>query len=168
MSRFSRFRKRNRRYSRRLLRRRKFGGRRRYRFAPPRIRVGKYRRFKRARFANKGKLALQARLQGGGSLPKQTYARFLWKGSAVVDMRGGVTGTYEPETDLVFSMVNIHRPTYNSFASQQHALRNLQGEFSYKHIWANLYRECMVLGSKMRLQIRKPLYPSGLAKIWPG
>lgn len=77
-------------------------------------------------------------------------------------------------TDLVFCLNHLHLPTYltpgeiaaNQVTGERY-LGNLQGDFSYKHIWATLYREAMILGSKLKLTIRKPLYPSELAKVYP-
>lgn len=142
-----------------------------------RSRVPAIRRMKRngnrARFSNRGTLALQSRLQGGGSLPMETHARFYWKGSGTIDFRGAPDGSSQQDQDdqnrdQALSLVNVHLPILNSTnTGTGFDLTNFVGDFSYKDIWKLLYSECLVLGSRMRYVIRRPLYPQNLSLIEP-
>lgn len=147
-----------RKLNRKIVSRRRIKARRARKAAPP-IRTQIYRSFKRIRPYNKGRLSLQARMQSGASLPLQTFARFYWRGSRTIDFLNSPTADNPQNTDLVFCLNNLHRPTYN------YTTGNLAGTFSYEHVWRLLYTEALVLGSRLSLTIRKPMYPGTLASV---
>lgn len=125
------------------------------RLTPPIKGRGTRKNFKKARFTNKGKLSLQARLQSGGSLPMQTFARFYWRGS------GTIAYSNESQLDQVFTLNDLNKQANSAFLDNSDI--NFKGAFSYRPLWSTLYKEALILGSKAKFRISKPAYPSGIA-----
>lgn len=136
----------------------------------PRIRNPYGRRFKRIRKYNKAKLSLQSRLQSGQSLPYQTAARFYWKGSGTINFTSTVDNGNNPGSvalgnmDQVFWLndVNYQMDPLNMGVRYN----NFKGDFSYKPVWSAFYAESLVMGSKIKLRISRPVYPSFTAKMY--
>lgn len=131
------------------------------------------RRSKRVRKYNKGALSLQARIQSAASLPQQTYARWYWKASGAISFNqhatsNGFASEGTSSIDQVFNLNDIHFP-YEQFALSEvgQSQNLLNAQFAYKPLWATLYNEALCLGSKFRISIKRPYYPSNLANVVP-
>lgn len=131
------------------------------------------RRKKNMRLYNKGILALQQRLQSGGQLPHQTFARMFWRGSntcyfTVADIVG---------TPSAFTIGHVNRRSFclNQLARSPNLDAQVNTSTStgfnhlvtYANIWRTLYEEYQVRGAKIKIKISPNFYPSVIGTISP-
>lgn len=141
--------------------------------APPVRKVYKDR--KKMRRYNKGSMALQSRMQSGSSLPEETRCRFVWRGSCVINVTGRrdqnqTVPNSNGQRDQCFVMNDIWYP-YGSrelfLAETNYRFHNMSEPIAYQSVWAKLYKECLVTGSKLTLRISRPAYPQYIAHLKP-
>lgn len=126
------------------------------------------RKKKNVRHYNRGKLRIQRAMQYGGSLPKETSARIFWRGSGVINMcnhvpQGVPLSSFGPN-DQQFCMDELNGPYCTPNASMV-TPTGLRGTASYATQWAAIYQQAVVTGSKLRITIRNPLYPSQISTV---
>lgn len=124
------------------------------------------RRIKKARTFNRGKLSLQRSLMTGGSLPYETTTRVFWRGSGVVNLTNAAGS--DPGADQTFVLSSIRGPVATNVApavSGSTVPMGMRGTIAYADQWNNFYDECNITGSKIKIVIRNPMYPSTLSGI---
>lgn len=117
------------------------------------------RRFKRMRRFNQGKLALQSRLQGGATLPWQTYARFVWRASCETSTCAAnpyQTQVADPLADRTFILNQLHKRV--ALAAQE----GLQVTPTWWNVMSSLYEKYLVLGCKFDVTITPTTFPKRL------
>lgn len=127
------------------------------------------RRKKNMRLYNKGVLALQQRLQSGGELPNQTFARMFWRGSNTCQFSvANIVGT--PSNATVNNVLmrsftlnqlshspNMHAAYWTSTAN------GFNHQVTYANLWRTLYEEYQVRGAKIKIKISPNFYPSTIS-----
>lgn len=119
-----------------------------------------YRKVKKARRFNRGKLRLHSAFCSGASLPKETSTRVYWRGSAVIQFGNAGTSTDE-RYDQTFCLSRLNGPQINYGTIPN----GMKGKVAYADSWIGLYESGLVTGSKIKMIIRNPLYPSNLTNV---
>lgn len=125
-----------------------------------------FRRVKKARRNNRGRLNIQRSFTTGGSLPQETSTRVFWRGSGVIDITrqtsGGIGSTNW--IDQTFCLSSITGPVLATVPATN-IPSTLRGRIAYAEQWISLYNQAIITGSKIRVVIRNTLYPQRLAKV---
>lgn len=106
----------------------------------------------------------------GGSLPQETSTRIFMRGSAVVPF------TQYGMTPGIHITDALSRRTWNLsslagpqmyFPGSHNTLhpKGMSSRVAYASEWINLYEEALVTGSKIKLTIRNPVYPSHYSTV---
>lgn len=114
---------------------------------------------KPARAYNKGAMNLLGNLQSGGSLPKQTWARFLYRAKGFTKM---TDPTVSPGSLNGFVLNDISGSIYGSTDTDSTLHRSIQ----FLDFWKSLYNKYLVLGAKGYVKITPSLFPSSMGNFY--